>query len=115
MMSGLKLAFARTLTATVSAAQAAAPKPEKTPAARSVPAAPRATARSAGTLAQITRGIYFSYSNLILDVQENEPAAPKPKPGDAGGSGTATYASMYSGWESVETPRLRSPMDQTRS
>jgi len=58
-------------------------------------------AKPAGTLAQVMRGIYFPNSNLIFDVQQNDPAAPKKK-GDTAASATDTYASAYSGWEVVE-------------
>jgi len=68
------------------------------------PAAARpAAAKPTGTLAQIMRGIYFPNSNVIFDVQQNDPSAPKKKPGaDAGASATETYAGTYSGWEAVE-------------
>jgi hypothetical protein len=65
------------------------------------PAAPRTAAKPTGTLAQIMRGIYFPNSNLIFDVQQTDPGAPK-KPDAAAGSATATYGSAYSGWEVVE-------------
>jgi hypothetical protein len=59
--------------------------------------------KPAGTLAQVMRGIYFPNSNLIFDVQQNDPAAPKKKGGaEAGASATDTYANAYSGWEAVE-------------
>jgi hypothetical protein len=48
------------------------------------------------------RGIYFPNANLIFDVQQNDPAAPKKKSGDSTGSSTDTYSSAYSGWELVE-------------
>ena len=64
--------------------------------------APKRPSKPAGTLAQVMRGIYFPNSNLIFDVQQNDPAAPKKKSGEAGASATGTYASAYSGWETVE-------------
>jgi len=73
----------------------AAQAPPKAAAARPAP-------KSAGTLAQVMRGIYFPNSNLIFDVQQHDPAAPKPKAGDAAGSATAVYGDAYSGWEVVE-------------
>src|SRR5262249_15057083 len=53
--------------------------------ARSKPAPPaaRPAAKPAGTLAQVMRGVYFPNANLIFDVQQHDPAAPKAK-GDAG-------------------------------
>jgi len=67
---------------------------------------PRPAAKPAGTLAQVMRGIYFPNSNLIFDVQQNDPGAPKKKSADAGGSATATYGSAYSGWEVVENAAI---------
>jgi cytochrome c556 len=65
------------------------------------PAAAKAGAKPTGTLAQIMRGIYFPNSNLIFDVQQTDPAAPKPK-ASGGGTATSTYGTAYSGWEVVE-------------
>jgi hypothetical protein len=65
------------------------------------PAAPRPGPKPTGTLAQIMRGIYFPNSNLIFDVQQTDPGAPR-KPDATAGSATATYGSAYSGWEVVE-------------
>jgi hypothetical protein len=70
--------------------------------------APRATpqtrmpSKPSGTLAQVMRGIYFPSSNIIFDVQQNDPAAPKKKSGDTAGSATETYSNAYSGWDAVE-------------
>jgi hypothetical protein len=64
--------------------------------------APRPTPRPTGTLAQVMRGIYFPNANLIFDVQQTDPGAPKKKSGETGGSATDTYSSAYSGWEVVE-------------
>ena len=55
-------------------------------------AAPKVAARPAGTLAQVMRGIYFPNANLIFDVQQRDPAAPRAKSGDPGGSATDAYA-----------------------
>src|SRR3954462_11063622 len=53
--------------------------------------APGKTARSAaskpaGTLAQVMRGIYLLNANLIFDVQQHDPAAPKKQSNASGGS-----------------------------
>ena len=66
-------------------------------------------AAAAGTLAQVMRGIYFPNVNLIFDVQQNDPAGPKKKSGETGGSVTDTYSGAYSGWEVVENALSRSP------
>ena len=79
------------LLATAMAAQAPSPKP-----------APAAATRPAGTLAQVMRGIYFPNSNVIFDVQQTDPAAPKKAPTEIGRSASETYANTYSGWEAVE-------------
>ena len=76
---------------------AAAQAPSK--AAPAKPAAPPAR-KPTGTLAQVMRGIYFPNANLIFDVQQNDPGAPKKK--SDSGSSTDTYASAYSEWEKVE-------------
>jgi cytochrome c553 len=62
----------------------------------------RIAAKPTGSLAQIMRGIYFPNSNLIFDVQQNDPATPKKTPADLGSSAKETYANTYSGWEVVE-------------
>ncbi len=80
--------------ALVSPIVAAQAPPKPAPAARP-------SAKPAGTLAQVMRGIYFPNANLIFDVQQHDPAAPKPK-AETGASASSTYASTYSGWEQVE-------------
>src|SRR5262249_40335244 len=55
-------------------------------------------------LAQIMRGIYFPNSNLIFDVQQNDPGAPKKK--SESGSSTDTYGGAYSEWEKVENAAI---------
>ena len=94
LVGGFVLAF---LTA-IAAAQA---PPAKAPAH---PAAARPAQKPAGTLAQIMRGIYFPNANLIFDVQQNDPAAPKKKADS--GSSTDTYSAAYSGWEIVENAAI---------
>src|SRR5262245_46696529 len=55
-----------------------------------------------GDLAQLMRGILFPNSNLLFDVQENDPGAPKKTEAGTGGSASQTYANVYSGWQVVE-------------
>jgi cytochrome c553 len=80
-----------------------------TAAAQAPPAATprRATPapKPAGTLAQLMRGIYFPNSNLIFDVQQNDPGTPKKKT-ESGGSSTDTYSGAYGGWEIVENAAI---------
>ncbi|MGH9143719.1 MAG: cytochrome c [Vicinamibacterales bacterium] len=80
------------------AAVGAAQAPSKAGDAK--PAAPPSR-KPAGTLAQVMRGIYFPNSNLIFDVQQNDPGAPRKK-SEGTGSSTDTYSSAYTGWEIVE-------------
>jgi hypothetical protein len=68
------------------------------------PAAAKPASKPAGSLAQVMRGIFFPNSNIIFDVQQNDPAAPKKKA--EGASATDTYASAYSGWEIVENAAI---------
>jgi cytochrome c' len=91
--TGIALAF---ISAALAAhAQAPAAKPPS-----NVPTKP------AGTLAQVMRGIYFPNANLIFDVQQNDPGAPKKKPAETTGSATNTYGSAYTGWEVVENAAI---------
>ena len=52
-----------------------------------------------GNLAQIMRAIPFPNSNILFDVQDNDPAKKKP---DANGP----YLGTYQGWEGVENAGL---------
>ena len=88
----------RVLTAVAAAQTAPAPR------RRRAAAASRPAQKPTGTLAQIMRGIYFPNANLIFDVQQNDPAAPKKKADS--GSSTDTYAQRYSGWEMVENAAI---------
>ena len=65
------------------------------------PPKPAPAVKPAGTLAQVMRGIYFPNANLIFDVQQHDPAAPKPK-AETRGTASSTYADTYSGWEQIE-------------
>src|SRR5207253_1502190 len=51
---------------------------------------------------QVMRGIYFPNANLIFDVQQNDPGAPRKKPKESDASATGVYGNAYSGWEVVE-------------
>ena len=83
-------------------AAAAAQAPSKPAGVK--PAAATPAAKPTGTLAQLMRGIYFPNSNLIFDVQQNDPAVPKKQSNS--GSSTDTYSSAYSGWEIVENAAI---------
>jgi hypothetical protein len=65
------------------------------------------TAQPVGNLAQVMRGILFPNSNILFDVQTNDPAAPKKEPAAAAGSGaSATFANIYTGWQVVENAAI---------
>jgi hypothetical protein len=89
--------------ADVSTAQAlptkapAAPAPARGSAAQaSAPSRGAASGRNVyGTLAQVMRAIPFPNSNIIFDVQDNDPATKKPDP-------NGPYLGQYQGWEGVE-------------
>src|SRR4051794_16197016 len=70
------------------------------------PPAAKPSITPAGTLAQVMRGIYFPNANLIFDVQQNDPGAPKKAPSEAAGSATKAYGNAYSGWEVVENAAI---------
>jgi hypothetical protein len=90
---------AEVATAQAPARSATAPQPP----ARGGSAAPARGAGSGrpaiGTLAQIMRAIPFPNSNIIFDVQDNDPAKKKP---DANGP----YLGTYQGWEGVENASI---------
>jgi len=61
----------------------------------------------AGNLNQVMRGILFPSSNIIFNVQTNDPGAPAPKlpanqAKDAAFSMTAWGAGIYKGWEIID-------------
>ena len=93
-----QLAVAATLAFLTATAAAQAPSAAAVARARPAP-------KPAGTLAQLMRGIYFPNSNLIFDVQQNDPGAPKKKT-ESSGSSTDTYSGAYGGWETVENAAI---------
>ena len=94
-MRPFSVGFGLLFLATVVAAQAPAARPP------SRPPATRPSSRPDGNLAQLMRGIMFPNSNIIFDVQTNDPGVEKQL-GQAGGGAIATFANLYSGWEVVE-------------
>ena len=70
--------------------------------ARPAPAgAQRSPAKPDGSLAELMRAIMFPNSNIIFDVQDNDPGVEK-KLNPAGGGALATFANMYAGWDLVQ-------------
>jgi hypothetical protein len=101
------------LGALVAAQTPSAPKGAPAPAPKAGQAAPKSAAqppaiKAASTnrpapLAQVMRGILFPNSNLLFDVQQTDPGAPKkPATGGTGGSTSETFANVYTGWQVVE-------------
>jgi len=73
------------------------------------PAAPAAAAftpTAHGTLLQVMRAIPFPASNIIFDMQTNDPGKPPApaKPGEPSGNASSTYGGIaaYAGWNAVE-------------
>jgi mono/diheme cytochrome c family protein len=77
-------------------------KPAVASAAGAAPAMP-----PAGNLAQVMRGILFPSSNMVFNVQSNDPGVPVP-PGAVGPGATQSFswvdwgAGIYKGWEIVD-------------
>ena len=81
---------------------AAAKPPASAPAASLAPVFP-----AMGNLNQVMRGILFPNSNIIFNVQTNDPGAPaKPPSADAGANAAFSWttwgAGIYSGWQIVD-------------
>jgi mono/diheme cytochrome c family protein len=71
------------------------------------PVASHATFPPVGNMAELMRGVLFPSSNLIFNVQTNDPAAPVT-PGVVGAGATTAFswmdwgAGIYKGWEIVD-------------
>jgi hypothetical protein len=74
-----------------------APPPPATPA--------RPAPQPYATLAQMMRGIPFPASNIIFDTQSEDPGVPK-KATDGARGATASFSSVYGGWQMVENNAL---------
>ena len=59
-----------------------------------------------GTLNQVMRGILFPNSNIIFDVQTNDPGRPRKEtdPNDRGA--LAWFSNLYSGWDLVQNAAI---------
>lgn len=73
------------------------------PAAPAAPAVP--SPQPYATLAQMMRGIPFPASNIIFDTQTEDPGAQK-KPTEGARGATASFSSVYGGWQAVENNAL---------
>ena len=67
--------------------------------AKAAPAKAAPSSAGRATLAQIMRAIPFPNSNIIFDVQDNDPAKKKPDP-------NGPYIGQYQGWEGIENAGL---------
>lgn len=98
-MRALSVGFGLLFLAPLVAAQA------PTTQAPSRPPATRPISRPDGDLAQLMRGIMFPNSNIIFDVQTNDPGVER-KLGEAGEGALARFANLYTGWEVVENAAI---------
>ena len=111
-MRVLGVGFALLIFTVVVVAQVPAPKPAaaKPPASKTAPAlskaaAPAPSSRPDGSLVQVMRGFMFPNSNILFDVQTNDPGIEK-KLGVPGGGALATYANIYTGWQVPENAAI---------
>jgi hypothetical protein len=56
-------------------------------------------------LAQVMRGIPFTFSNIVFDAQAEDPGAPRSA-AEVTGSATDTFKNVYGGWQEVENSAL---------
>ena len=56
-------------------------------------------------LAQVMRGIPFTFSNIVFDAQATDPGAPR-KAADVTAGATETFKNVYGGWQEVENSAL---------
>lgn len=56
-------------------------------------------------LAQVMRGIPFTFSNIVFDAQAEDPGAPR-KPAEVTTGATETFKNVYGGWQEVENSAL---------
>ena len=92
--------FAVLSTLTVLAAAAAAQAPQT---AKPAPA-PTLNSPPVGNMAQVMRGVLFPNSNILFDVQSNDPANFGKK--TEGGGATSTFSGIYTGWQVVENAAI---------
>ena len=56
-------------------------------------------------LAQMMRGIPFTFSNIVFDAQAEDPGAPR-KAAEVTAGATETFKNVYGGWQAVENSAL---------
>jgi hypothetical protein len=67
--------------------------------------APAHTPQPHSNLAQMMRGIPFTFANIVFDAQSQDPGAPRA-PAQVSGGATETFKSVYGGWQEVENSAL---------
>jgi hypothetical protein len=67
--------------------------------------APAHTPQAYSNLAQLMRGIPFTFANIVFDAQSEDPGAARD-PAAVGGGATATFKNVYGGWQEVENSAL---------
>lgn len=68
-------------------------------------ASPAPVPRAHSNLAQMMRGIPFTFANIVFDAQSEDPGAPRA-PAEVAGGATATFRNVYGGWQEVENSAL---------
>ena len=68
------------------------------------PAPAAFTPQPHANLAQVMRGIPFTFSTVIFDAQSEDPGAPRPAAEVRGA--TETFKNVYGGWQAVENSAL---------
>lgn len=63
------------------------------------------TQRPHANLAQVMRGIPFTFANIVFDAQSEDPGAPRPA-AEVTGRATETFKNVYGGWQEVENSAL---------
>jgi hypothetical protein len=70
-----------------------------------VAAAAEFTPQPYANLAQVMRGIPFTFSNIVFDAQAQDPGAPRAAAEVTAGA-TETFKNVYGGWQEVENSAL---------
>jgi hypothetical protein len=78
--------------------------PASAPVAAAAPLAAH-TPQPHANLAQLMRGVPFTFANIIFDSQSSDPGAPRD-PAAVGGGATSTFKNVYGGWQEVENSAL---------
>jgi hypothetical protein len=92
-----------TLTVLVAVGGAQAPQTAKPATAKPAPP-PTLNSPPVGNMAQVMRGILFPNSNILFDVQSNDPATFGKK--TEGGGASSTFSGIYTGWQIVENAAI---------